>query len=55
MPHTTTAATKESRTGGPAHAAPGPTRRAPSTATPVMPLWQGLALLFAPAKCNEQP
>lgn len=48
MPHTT-AATNATRTGRPAPTTPGPSRRTPTTAIPVMPLWQGLAHLFAPA------
>ncbi|WP_159050227.1 hypothetical protein [Streptomyces sp. MMG1533] len=54
MPHTTTAATKESRTRRPAHTTPGPARRTPTTSTNVTPLWQGLVTLFAPAKGSEQ-
>lgn len=52
MPHTSTAATRQARTGQSASVAPGLTRQAPRTTAPVMPLWQGLALLFAPAKSN---
>ncbi|WP_405717711.1 hypothetical protein OG607_01545 [Streptomyces sp. NBC_01537] len=51
MPDTSVAAAKQARTGQPASAA-GLTRRTPRTTAPVMPLWQGLALLFAPAKGN---
>ena len=49
MPHTTTATPTAARTGRPASATPGPSHRTPTTAIPVMPLWQGLAQLFAPA------
>jgi hypothetical protein len=50
MPRTSTAATKETWTGRPESAAAGLTRRTPRTTAQVMPLWQGLALLFAPVK-----
>lgn len=53
MPHTTSA-TKESRTGRPAHSTPGPARRTPTTTTTAMPLLQGLVLLFAPTKSGEK-
>jgi hypothetical protein len=53
MPHTTTAATKESRTGRPAHATPA--RRTPTTAANVTPVLHGLILLFAPTKNGERP
>ncbi|WP_405725367.1 hypothetical protein OG607_20795 [Streptomyces sp. NBC_01537] len=55
MPHTTTAATKESRTGRPAHATPAPARRTPTTAANVTPVLHGLILLFAPTKDGGQP
>ncbi|MEU9456452.1 hypothetical protein [Streptomyces sp. NPDC048277] len=54
MPHTTASATAKPRTGRSAPGAGTPTWPRPSTAATVMPLWQGLALLFAPAK-PERP
>lgn len=55
MPHTTTAATTTPRTGRPASAASRPSHRTPATTIPVMPLWQGLAHLFAPADSAVRP
>jgi hypothetical protein len=55
MPHTTTATTRQSRTGRSPYPAPGPVRKTPRTTPSTMPFWHGMALLFAPAKNNEQP
>lgn len=56
MPHTTTPATPTARSGRRASApSAGASRRAPATAIPVMPLWQGLAQLFAPADTAVRP
>ena len=55
MPHTTIATTAAARTGRPASATSAPSHRTPATAIPVMPLWQGLAHLFAPADGAVRP
>ncbi|MGW2525227.1 hypothetical protein ACWC09_51550 [Streptomyces sp. NPDC001617] len=48
MPHTTTTTTTtQARTGRPASVTT-PARRPVTAPIPVMPLWQGLAQLFAP-------
>ena len=49
MPHTTVPATTAARSGRPASTTSATSRRTPAAAIPVMPLWQGLAHLFAPA------
>lgn len=55
MPHTTAPATTAARSGRPASAASATPRRTPATAIPVMPLWQGLAHLFAPTDAAVRP
>ncbi|MFF0010877.1 hypothetical protein [Streptomyces sp. NPDC005374] len=52
MPHSTAPATTATRSGRPAS---GTSRRTPATAVPVMPLWQGLAHLFAPTDAAVRP
>lgn len=55
MSHTTTAAAQETRTGRPTSPSADPRRTTPSTTPRVMPLWQAMALLFAPAKSPARP
>jgi len=50
MPHTPVSLTKDART-----AQPSPARRTPRTTPRVMPLWQAMAHLFAPAENAVQP
>ncbi|MFJ3777917.1 hypothetical protein ACIPX0_40155 [Streptomyces sp. NPDC090075] len=55
MPHTA-AMNRSPRTARPAPGTPAPARPARgATAVQVMPLWEAMALLFAPAKTVERP
>jgi hypothetical protein len=51
MPHTAVSLTKDARTA----AQPSPSRRTPRTTPRVMPLWQAMAHLFAPADGTLRP
>ncbi|MFG3296793.1 hypothetical protein ACGF3G_49470 [Streptomyces sp. NPDC048179] len=53
MPHTNAAAVRKPRTARPTPGAPAPVR--PATTAHVVPLWEAMALLFAPAKGTERP
>ncbi|MFJ5309974.1 hypothetical protein [Streptomyces sp. NPDC088350] len=53
MPHTAVSLTKEARTARPS--AVSPARRTPHTTARVMPLWQAMAHLFAPAEGAVRP
>ena len=54
MPHTiTTSPTKDARTAQPSAGAPAP--RSPRSTPRVMPLWQAMAHLFAPAESAVRP
>lgn len=55
MPHTATSLTKDTRTAQPSAGTPGPARRTPHTTPRVMPLWQAMAHLFAPADGTVRP
>lgn len=50
MPHAAVSLTKDART-----AQPSPSRRTPRTTPRVMPLWQAMAHLFAPADGTLRP
>ncbi|MFK0160374.1 hypothetical protein ACIQVK_51005 [Streptomyces sp. NPDC090493] len=53
MPHTNTATVRKPRTARPTPGTSAPAR--PATTAHVMPLWEAMALLFAPAKGTERP
>ncbi|MEU9348414.1 hypothetical protein AB0D74_45185 [Streptomyces sp. NPDC048278] len=53
MPHPSAAAVRKPRTARPVPGTPVPAR--PAATARVMPLWEAMALLFAPAKSTERP